>query len=374
MNFERAELHDFRLYRHLTIEFAPGVNVLTGPNAAGKTSVLEALGVLATGRSFRGASDPEMVRTGEDGYRLAARFAGRGGSHTVGVVFVRGGDRGGDANPTRKVSSLDGHPLTRSADILGRIPLLSFSPDDLALVKGGPSERRRFLDVLLSQTSPTYRDHLARYQKGLAQRNALLADLGARRLAPEAARVWLEPWDQALGGEARAIQTARAEIVERVAPLAARVFAGIDGRDLSLSYLADVFDPDRSADELRRGVTLSGPHRDEVVLAVAGQDARRFASQGQQRSVVLALKLAALDLMEERTGEKPVLLLDDVMSELDPKRGAALLPHLLRGQTFVTTTDRADLERAVAAGGLSPAVEAWFEVSGDGSVVRRDRA
>ncbi len=367
MDFERAELRDFRLYRHLTLEFAPEVNLLTGPNAAGKTSVLEALSVLATGRSFRGASDPEMVRSGQEAYHVAARFRGRHGSHTVSVSFARSGE----ATPARKSSSLDGRSLAKVSDVLGRIPLLSFSPDDLALVKGGPAERRRFLDALLSQTDPSYPDHLARYQKALAQRNALLTDLAARRLALTSAREQTQAWDETLMAEAAAVQRGRAESVLAVAPLAAAAFAGIDGRDLAVTYLPSAFDPDRLPEEVRRGQTLSGPHRDEVTLAVGGEDARRYASQGQQRSVVLALKLAALQLLEERTGEHPVLLLDDVTSELDPGRGAALLALLARGQTFVTATDRPALERAVAGAGLTTAVGAWFSVRGDGVVERQ---
>ncbi len=357
MDFDRIELRDFRLYRHLAVEFPTGLNALVGPNASGKTTVLEAMSVLATGHSFRGATDPEMTRNGQGFYRLTGRFAGRQGSHTVEVAFETGA---GDA-PPRKVTAVDGHPLPRASDLLGRIPLLSFSPDDLSLVKGGPSERRRFLDVLLAQTSPPYRDRLARYQRTLAQRNALLGELMARRTAIAAAATLLEPWDEALTTESSAVQADRAEAVATVAPLAVQAFATIDGRELALNYQSSVFDPGRRQEELRRGVTLSGPHRDELTLAVAGQEARRYASQGQQRSVVLALKLAALEVMERSTGDTPVLLLDDVLSELDPARGAQLLPLLLRGQAFVTATDRSTLARALADMGAHCA-GSWFDV------------
>lgn len=365
MFFERVQAHDFRVYERLTLELAPGVNVLFGPNATGKSSALEALSVLATGRSFRGASDPELARAGEAGYRLVGRFTGRLGSHTVEVAYVRGHE----ANPARKASALDAHALPRASDVLGQVPLMSFSPDDLALVKGGPAERRRFLDILLAQTSAGYRDHLARYGRTLAQRNALLADLCVRRVTASAADTLLEPWNEALAVEASALQTARGEAVASLRSPASAAFGIIDGRGLGLEYRPDVFNPGREPEELRRGVTLSGPHHDELALAVDGQDARRYASQGQQRSLVLALKLAALEVLERRVGETPVLLLDDVMSELDPKRRASLLPLLLRGQALVTATDRAGLERALSAGGVNGAVAAWFEVT-RGSVVR----
>lgn len=365
MFFERVQAHNFRVYELLTLELAPGVNILVGPNAAGKSSALEALSVLATGRSFRGAGDPELARTGEAGYRLSGRFTGRLGSHTIEVIYARGDE----ANPARKASALDGRALPRASDVLGRVPLMSFSPDDLALVKGGPAGRRRFLDILLAQTSAAYRDHLARYGRTLAQRNALLADLCARRVTAAAADTLLEPWNEALAAVASAIQAARGEAVAALGAPATAAFGAVDGRGLGLDYRPDVFDPGRKREELRRGVTLSGPHRDELALAVDGQDARRFASQGQQRSLVLALKLAALEVLERRVGESPILLLDDVMSELDPRRGASLLPLLLRGQALVTATDRAGLERALSAGGVSGAVAAWFEVT-RGSVVQ----
>lgn len=363
MNFEKVQITEFRVYPDLMLDFAPGLNVLVGPNASGKTTILEALSLLATGRSFRGATDPEMVRAGQAAYRVSGRFTGKTGSHSVETAF----QLGEGADPSRKVAKVDGHALARTIDLLGRVPLLSFSPDDLALAKGGPAERRRFLDLLLAQTSAPYRDQVARYQRTLAQRNALLGQLAARRAAAEAAAVQLEPWDESLAAEAAQIQAARAAAVRAIAPVAGEVFAALDGRSLEVTYLPSVFDPSRRGDELRRAVTLSGAHRDELALAVDGRDARRYASQGQQRSVVLALKLAALDELEAGTGETPVLLLDDVMSELDPGRGALLVPLLLRGQVFVTTTDRLSLARALDEKGFQGEV-AWSEV-GEGRVI-----
>ena len=372
MEFEQAELRCFRLYGCLAVRFVPGVNVLTGPNASGKSTLLEALGVLAAGRSFRGASDQEMLQAGQTAYSLEGRFAGRHGSHTARVVYSQtepdaAGQvppSGEEGTPSRKAVTLDGNPVTRTAEMAGRIPLLSFSPDDLALVKGGPVERRRFLDALLGQTNPVYRDHLSRYQRTLAQRNALLSDMAARRTGAESAATRLEPWDESLEAESAAVQGLRKEALTSLSPLAAAAFVSIDTRVLDLEYRPDEFDRRRRGEELRRGLTLSGAHRDEVLATVDGREARRFASQGQQRSVVLSLKLAALDFLEEKAGEKPVLLLDDVLSELDPRRSASLLPLLLRGQTFVTTTDREALVRALASKDLLEAVGGWFAVGG----------
>lgn len=357
MHFERAELHDFRAYEHSEVDFGPGLNVLVGPNASGKTSLLEALSVLATARSFRGAVDSEMVRTGRSGYRVAGRFAGRHGSHGIEVVF----QQPSGSNPARKAAAVDARPLPRPSAVLGRIPLTSFSPDDLALVKGPPAERRRFLDLLVAQTGPVHRERLLRFQRTVAQRNALLADLAARRTAPAAAAAVLEPWDEALGSESASVQAARAEVVGALAAVAGEVFGRVDGRELGLCYQPSIFDPARRADEIRRGLTLTGAHHDELVVTVAGRDARRFASQGQQRSVVLALKLAAREVLERLTGETPVLLLDDVMSELDAGRGALLVGFLLSGQVFVTTTDGPGLVRAL--GRSETRLEAsWYRV------------
>ncbi len=379
MHFEHLELTGFRIYDHVALNLGQGVNALVGPNASGKTTVLEALSVLGTGRSFRAATDGEMTRTGAAGYGLRGRVSGRQGSHLLSVRYHGPGSdaaasapvsEGGSAVAARAVTgrkefSLDGHSLARSTDLLGKVPLLSFTPDDLGLVKGGPAERRRFLDLVLGQTSGAYRDHLTRYMKALAHRNALLGDLGARRVSLAAADAMLEPWNEALAAEEGEVRAARKAFIDALLPLVAGVFRNTDGRELRLEYVPDEFDPGQAKEELRRGVTLSGPHRDEVLVSVAGQEARRFASQGQQRSVVLALKLAALEILEERCGERPVLLLDDVMSELDPGRGAALLPLLPKGQVFLTTTDRQALERALEASGVGDF--AWFSVR-DGRV------
>lgn len=371
MRVEHIELQEFRVYARAEVTFSPGVNILVGPNAAGKTTVLEALSLLATGRSFRGATDGDLARDGGPGYRVAGRYTTALSSHTVEVRYTAAAPPLGAV----KVAAVDGQRLGRPGELLGRLPLVSFSPDDLSLVKGGPAERRRFLDVFLAQTHPLYRDTLSRYQRTLAQRNALLGDLGARRLSTAAAAMQLEPWDEALAAEAAVVQRHRDEAAGRLAGPAARAFHGLDPAPLALHYQPDPFDPGHLPDELKRGLTLSGPHRDELLLTIGGQDARRFASQGQQRSVVLALKLSARQGIEDESGEAPVLLLDDVMSELDPGRRAALLPLLGRCQAVVTATDRVGLQRTLSEGGLptSTPAAAWFGVAG-GNIVPEGEA
>lgn len=364
MHFERLELRDFRLYSRVDVAFEPGLNVLVGPNAAGKTSVLEALSLLATGRSFRGAADADMVRTGGRAYRVRGRVTGTLSSHVIEVSFLSRED-----GPSRRELSVDGRRLARPGEMLGRVPVVSFRPDDLTLVKGGPAERRRFLDTLCGQTQPSYREALMRYHRNLTQRNALLSDIAGRRLSAASSRRLLEPWDEALIEEAARVQSARAAVLRALREPAAEAFREVAVGLLEITYAPDRFDPGRLEEELLRQVTLSGPHRDEVVLTVDGRDARRFASQGQQRSAVLALKLASLGLLEEKARERPILLLDDVMSELDPRRRASLLPLLGRGQAFVTTTDRLGLERTLTEGDLCGNVVAWFTVA-EGAVRR----
>jgi DNA replication and repair protein RecF len=364
--FEKVELRDFRLYHRLEVEFQARVNAITGPNASGKTTILESLGVLATGRSIRGAADAEMVRRGCGGYRVTGRATGARGSHSLTVSYASGD---GAAGP-RKSALVDGKEVASVSEFAGTVPLISFSPDDLALVKSGPVERRRFLDFLTCQTAPSHRDRLSAYQRALVQRNALLADLGARRVTAAAATALLEPWDEAVRSESARVQAARSRTVEGIVPGAREAFRGIDGRNLGLVYAPDEFDPGRAVDELRRGVTVSGAHRDELLVTIDGEEARRYASQGQQRSAVLALKLAALDYLERSLGETPVLLLDDVMSELDPGRASALLPLFGRGQVVVTSADQVGLESLLGSGAAPGVVEAWF-VAGDGGVVSR---
>lgn len=347
-----ATLHlcHFRNYSDLLLEFSAGLNVVHGENAQGKTNLLEAIYFLATGRSPRAGRDQELIQHGAEELRARARVVRQTGALDLEIAY---------GQETRKALKINGVPERRIANLVGKLAAVFFSPDDLQLVKGPPAGRRRFLDIELSQVSSTYLHHLAVYNRVLAQRNTLLRQIAEGHVSP----LLLEAFDDKLLDSGSQLIIRRLRAVESLAKLAAHYHAQMTGgvEQLSLSYvnssipdgvtaesevrdrLVDALKRHRS-EELRRAQTVVGPHRDDLLLRVNGQEARLFASQGQQRTAVLALKLAELEYMREQIGESPVLLLDDVASELDPNRRHFLLHAVDEGvQTFVSCTDLEDL-------------------------------
>jgi DNA replication and repair protein RecF len=338
-------LVDFRCYEAVDLDLGPGVTAVVGGNGAGKTSLLEAIGWAALGRSFRGVTDAALVRTGVDQAILRVD------------VHLDDGDR--DRLVEAEVRAvgrnrvlLDHHPITRTRDLFGCLRVTVFAPDDLALVKGGPAGRRAYLDDLLVATAPRYEAVRSEYDKVVRHRNALLK--GGVRDAE--ARDTLAVFDEQLVRAGTELATGRLRLVAQLTP-------GVDGAYRALApstaaigatYEAEWADggtPDearvtellqtalvaRRKHELDRGLTLVGPHRDEWRLEVGGLDSRTHASQGEQRTLALALRLAGHRLATEVLGEPPVLLLDDVFSELDHDRADALVQELPAGQTVVTT-------------------------------------
>ena len=337
MRLTRLWLTDFRNYAAAEIELPAGLTVVVGDNGAGKTNLLEAVGYLATLESFRGAPGEALVRQGSE--RAVVRGeASREGREVLIEAEIRTRGRGRVA--------VNRQPLRRAADLVGALVVSVFSPDDLDLVKGGPSSRRRYLDDLLVGLHPRH-DALRRdLERILRQRTALLRDAGGRLTASLAPT--LDVWDAKLAAVGDALGSARADLVAALGPELASAYAGIAGpeaRPVGVAYeapwrtdgLAAALERSR-AEELRRGVCLVGPHRDELVLTISAMPARTHASQGEQRSLALALRLAGHRVVGDALGETPVLLLDDVFSELDESRSQALLDHLPPGQAILTTT------------------------------------
>ena len=337
MRLTRLWLTEFRNYDTAELAIPAGLTVIVGDNGSGKTNLLEAVGYLATLESFRGAPAEALVRQGQD--RAVVRGeAWRGGRELLieAEIAVRGRGR----------VAVNRQPLRRAADLVGALVVTVFAPDDLELVKGGPSARRRYLDDLLVALHPRH-DALRRdLERILRQRTALLRDAGGR-LSP-ALEPTLDVWDAKLASVGDALGAARAELVGRLEPALAAAYAGIAGpeaRPVAVAYeapwraggLAAALAASR-VEELRRGVCLVGPHRDELVLSISGMPARTHASQGEQRSMALALRLAGHRVVGDTLEEPPVLLLDDVFSELDDLRSQALLDHLPLGQAILTTT------------------------------------
>lgn len=348
MYLSSLQLRSFRNYGSLRIDFSPGLNVIWGDNAQGKTNLLESVYFLATGKSHRTSRDQELIREGDETLLARAAVVRKTGEINLELLLGR---------QSRKQLKMNGVAERKITRLVGNLAAVFFSPDDLQMLKGPPSGRRRFLDIELSQISQTYLHHLVTYNKVLAQRNTLLKQDGVDGGL-------LTVYDDQLITAGAQLVARRAEAVKRLSPIATQYHAMLaEGKEeLQLQYQSQGLEPGGPEDlgavqerlrahlervrreERRRQVTLVGPHRDDLGFWISDRDARLYASQGQQRTAVLALKLAELQFMSTEIGEAPILLLDDVASELDPHRRHYLLHAVQEGvQTFVSCTDLEDL-------------------------------
>ena len=328
-------LRNHRNYSQLDLIPGTGVNVFIGPNGQGKTNLLEAVAMLALSSSPRSRRELELIGPVAPISRIEAEVESAGLKAQIAITLTLEGDR------ARRVIEVDG-VRRRAFDLPGRFRVTLFWPDDLGLVKAGPELRRRFLNQMLVQVEPGYARALSGLKRVLEQRNSLLKKIAAGEEAGDV----LEAWDQELvriGGE---VVAARAAAVLEMQPEVTRFHAEIAaGERLEIRYegppenLAEAVH-NSLPEDLRRGSTTVGPHRDDVRVLLDGQEARSYASQGQQRTAVVSLKLAEAALVTRRTGERPVLLLDDVLSELDAERRAALLRQVAgEGQVIITSAE-----------------------------------
>jgi len=333
---ERIELRDFRNYIDASFDLVGGVTAVLGRNGQGKTNLAEAMAYLATLDSFRGVPPEALIRIGAEQAIIRATVTHDDGRQLLIEAEI---NRSG-----RNRVFVNRQRLVRSRDLLGVMRVSVFSPDDLSLVKGAPGERRRFLDDALVALA-TKNDALLRdLDRILRQRNTLLKQAGGR-LGAEV-EVTLDVWDAKLAEAGERLGGARAELVEHMGPLLQQAYAALAGGEPPVSA---VYDPSwlrtglevalREArnDDVRRAVTTIGPHRDDVELGINGMPARTHASQGEQRTLALAMRMAVHRLVADRVGSPPVLVLDDVLSELDAGRARALLGHLPVGQVVLTS-------------------------------------
>ncbi|HEX3025983.1 MAG TPA: DNA replication/repair protein RecF [Clostridia bacterium] len=323
---------DYSGYRNLqpgSIEPDGGINVIYGKNAQGKTNLLEAMWLFTGGRSFRGSRDADLIGAGERQARLDLHFFSEEREQAARILIENG----------KRSATLNEVPKRSAAGLIGSFCAVIFSPEHLSLVREGPAFRRNFIDSALCQIQPSYAALLTRYNRTLIQRNSLLKDI------PRHAQLLdtLEIWDEKLVRCGMEVVRQRIEYIRQIGEPAEAVYAGICEKkeSLGLNYL-------KSAENLKQalyaarvsdiagGHTSVGPHRDDLEIQIDGRSARAFGSQGQKRSAVLALKLAEAEILRRRTGEKPVVLLDDVMSELDSGRQDYLLNHLENFQVFLT--------------------------------------
>ncbi|MGA2540748.1 MAG: DNA replication/repair protein RecF [Verrucomicrobiota bacterium] len=334
MHLLHLRLRDFRNYARLDADFPAGFHLLLGDNAQGKTNLLEAIYLLATLRSFRGVGGAQMVRHGQKGYFVSATVSSQA-EHDIKIYW----------SPAQRKLSLDAQPVRKLGDYLGVVRAVVFCTEDLQLVKGVARLRRRFMDLLLAHTHAVYLPVLQRYARAVRSRNALLR----QRFVDEAA---LEGFTHELIEAGQQIMDFRRELLPRVAGLARQAYARVarSAEPLELEYLPSVkhdFAVELARNRARERVfrsTLIGPHRDELQLRLDGKSAAKFASEGQKRSIAIALKLTQAEYLTDIHGVPPILLIDDVMGELDARRRAAFLPLLdraqhARSQVFMTCTE-----------------------------------
>ncbi|NND02706.1 MAG: DNA replication/repair protein RecF [Acidimicrobiia bacterium] len=338
MHLSWLELRDFRSYEALTFEPEPGLNVLIGDNGAGKTNVLEAIGYLSRLGSFRGAPDSALVRTDAEAGVIRGGIERESGELRVEVELPAEG---------RRRILVNGKRPRRNSDVAVEVPLVAFLPDDLDVVKRGPGLRRDYVDEVAGHISPTAGADRTEYDKIVRQRNRFLRDEGH-----QADPVTLDVWDERLAEVGGRLVIARLSLLERLTGHLTRGYQAVAGSGsdgLRANYEAwwlDEEDPGKSLLEalterrrrdLDQRTTTVGPHRDDVGLYLGSRPARTHASQGEQRSVALALRIAAFGLLEDRHDKPPILLLDDVFSELDPGRSEGVIELLPKGQVFVTS-------------------------------------
>lgn len=335
MHLEHLWVEDFRCYHRAELDFADGLTAIVGTNGQGKSSLLEAVSYLATLRSFRGVPNEALVRQGTG--TAIVRAEGTEGERRLLIEA--------EINLTgRNRLQVNRQRVARARDLHGLLRVTVFSPDDLAVVKGGPSLRRELLDETIGSLSPAGAGLRADIDRVLRQRNTLLRQARGR-LTDDIAST-LDVWDAKFASLGDELARQRRALLDDLVPRITTAYDAVAGRptvvgvDYDPAWVTAGLAASLAAgrdDDVRRGVTQVGPHRDEVVITIGGLPTRTHASQGEQRSLALALRLATHDLVAERVGASPLLLLDDVFSELDPERSEALVAALPEGQTLLTT-------------------------------------
>ena len=333
-------LSDFRNYSFQEMQFHKGINILYGDNAQGKTNILEAIYLCITNKSYRGSHDKDMIRFEQEESHLRLEAEKKEIPYRVDMHLKRHKSKG---------IAINGVPIRRSGELMGLLNVVFFSPEDLQLIKNGPGERRRFMDVELCQLDKVYLHYLSHYSKCLLQRNALLKELAFSKSVEQT----LEIWDQQLIQYGTGLIELRKAFIEELAPIVSEIHTSLTGgnEELVITYepnvLSDRFGHalrESHEKEIRQKTTLVGPHRDDILFSVKKReedrfiDIRSFGSQGQQRSAALSLKLAEIEIVRRRVHDTPILLLDDVLSELDSSRQNYLLESIHDIQTFITCT------------------------------------
>ncbi len=347
MKIDTLKIKNFRNYKNLSLAFDDKVNVFIGKNAQGKTNLLESIFYCCLGKSFKSCKDKELIRWGEED--LSASILVNRKFRDVKVDIKISSQR-------KKSVQINGLPIRKIGDLIGEVNIVFFSPQELKLVRESPDERRKFMDIDICQNNKRYFYQLSRYEKILQNRNKLLKNSKTIETVKET----IDIWDRALVTAAKFIALERAKFIDQILPYAQKAHKFISGgkEELSLVYkcgcnvnLDEKFEENMDKllkknleKDYKLGFTSVGVHRDDIDIFLNGVEVKNFGSQGQQRTVGLSLKLAELENMNEINGEYPILLLDDVFSELDSERQKRLLKFVGRTQTFITCTDERKID------------------------------
>lgn len=342
MILKTLQLQQFRNYGTLTVDFDKGTNILYGDNAQGKTNLLEAVYLSGTTKSHKGCKDKEIIQFGAEESHIRTLIEKHGQQYRIDMHLKK--------NRTKGIA-INGVPIKKASELFGLLNLVFFSPEDLNIIKSGPSERRRFMNAELCQLDKVYLNHLAKYNKILEQRNKLLKDIYFKPDLEDT----LSIWDLQLIQYGKQIIRSRMEFTERLSEIVTGIHSQISGgkEQMLLSYDPNVqenlFEEElikTRKKDLRIGQTTVGPHKDDLSFSIAGADIRKFGSQGQQRTCALSLKLSEIELVKKIMKDEPVLLLDDVLSELDSNRQNYLLKNICGTQTIITCTGLDELIRS----------------------------
>ena len=362
MRVAKIKLLNFRNYQRAEFSFSPGTNIIVGKNAQGKTNLLEAIFTCAIGKSMRAAKDNEVILFGQENAKIELEVEKKFGKTKIEIYFLK----------NKKAIKINGLPIRRTGELLGELRCVFFSPDELKLIKESPEDRRRFMDISLSQISKAYFNSLNKYDKIIRSRNKLIKDFKDKNSVKKSNlstlnlddfKRMISVYDAQLSDCAAKISLSRNNLVLSIAPYAKRAHEfltdGAEGLEIEYQtsfpvetsvlngneivekfkekYLA-LYEKSLEKD-LALGYTSIGPHRDDIKVLINKIDVKSFCSQGQQRTAALSLKLAELEIINKQTGEMPILILDDVLSELDEARRTKLLKFCSSTQTFISSTD-----------------------------------
>ena len=338
MYIKKIKLNNFRNYVSEEIELSKNTNLIYGDNAQGKTNILEAIFICALGKSFRAKKEKELINLGKEDSRIEIEYYKK---DREGKIKIEIGEK--------KYIFINGIKKNKMSELLGNINIVMFNPEDINILKGGPIERRKFLNIMISQLKPQYVHILNSYNRTLEQRNNYIKKIKVEKSYPHL----IETWDEQLAEFSKNVNNYRNEFIEKIKTKIVDIHKKItDGNEeIKLKYISDCFNKEEFLKELKRnfdldiqrGYTTKGIHRDDFFVYINGKPVNIYGSQGQNRTAILSLKLAELEVIYEEIGEYPILLLDDFMSELDKKRRNNLLENMKQIQTIITCTDKFDI-------------------------------